>query len=166
MRFKTVGNKVDITAIVVRNAEATVAIPIGSPVVYHIAATNPGLDVVLPGTEVTMATAGIMGVALGNIANAQYGEAQVFGFCNNVLLGSTRAASTDSWSTRSAAAGVILNVDTVNNVFITSGGTQAVSGFVPFAVLGASYTVTGSASATSDTRTSATFLGKGFLRMM
>lgn len=167
MRFKSVGNKQDIAAIVIRNAEASASIPVGSPVVFKLAATNPGLDVVLPSSEVTMATAGCYGVALATLAAGNYGEAAVFGYCQNIaIMTQTRAASSDSFSTNSGAAGLILCVDTVNNVFTTTGGTQAKSGFMPFAILAQSFTASGSATTSSDTRTVATVASKAFLRMM
>ena len=167
MRFKQVGNKVDIVAVVVKNAEASVAIPAGSPLALELNATNDGLAVVLPATAIANGYGGLFGVALGSIANGAYGEAQVFGFCQNVVvLSNTRAATTDSWTTRSAAVGVNLVIDTVNNVFSTAGGTQAASAFIPFAILGASYTGTGAASTSNNTLTASTLLVKAFLRMM
>ena len=168
MRFKQVGNKADIAAVVIHNAEASATIPLGAPVCLVLNQTNDGLDVVLPATGAIFATGGLYGVSLGAYLAGGYGEAQVYGFCNNVkLLGSTRAASTDTWSTNSFAQALILCVDTVNNVFSTTGGSQAKSGFLPFAVLaGATITVAGSASATSDTRTANVITAKAFLRMM
>lgn len=167
MRFKTVGNKQDIGAVVIRNAEASASIPAGSPVVLKFNATNPGLDVVLPATEVTSATGGAYGVSLGAYASGAYGEAQVFGYCSNInIMTQTRAATSDSFSTNSCAAGVMLCVDTVNNVFTTTGGTLAKSAFAAFAILINSWTASGSATTTSDTRTVATVAAKAFLRMM
>lgn len=167
MRFKQVGNKADLVAVVVRNAEASATIPLGSPVCLNLNGTNDGLDVVLPSTNASLATGSLFGVALKAMAAGDYGEAQCFGFCNNVvLLTGTRTASGETFSTASGATGLILCVDTVNNVFSTTGGTQAKSGFLPFAIVAQSYTVSGSASATSDTRTAATALVKAFLRMM
>lgn len=170
MRFKQVGNKADIIAVVIHNAEASAVIPKGAPVILALNGTNDGLDVVLPATTAQDANGALYGVCLSqgaSLANGAYGEAQVFGVCNNLLLTSnTRAATTDSWSTKSADTGVALVVDTVNNAFSTSGGTQAKSSFLPFAILAQSFTVSGSASATSDTRTAITQLVKSFLRMM
>lgn len=167
MRFKQVGNKADIVAVVVHNGEASVAIPNGAPVCLELDGTNDGLDVVLPATIAANATGALFGVALGAIANGAYGEAQVFGFCNNLqLLASTRAATTDSWSTNSFANALILCVDTVNNVFSTTGGTQAKSGFSPNAVMAQSLTVAGSASSTANALTANIVNVKAFLRLM
>lgn len=168
MRLKQVGNKADLAAVVVRNSEASASIPVGSPVKLALTGTNDGLDVLLLGTtDASLAHGAMYGVALSTMASGDYGEAQVFGFCNNiVLLAQTRAATSDSWSSSSAAKGVILVGDTVNNIFSTSGGTQAKTGFLPFAILGASYSAAASASATSDTRTVITASAKAFLRMM
>lgn len=167
MRFKQVGNKADIGAVVIKNAEASATIPLGAPVCLVLNGTNDGLGVVLPGTGASLATGGLYGVSLGSYAAGSYGEAQVFGFCNNIqLLVATRSDNSASFSTNSGALGLILCVDTVNNVFSTTGGTQAKSGFLPFAILAASFTAAGSASASTDTRTAATILAKAFLRMM
>jgi len=161
------GNNPEHVAIRVRNAEASASIPIGTPVVFKIAATNPGMDVVLPSSEVTMATAGCYGVAMQTAAAGDFFEAMVFGYCQNIVfLTGTKTASGETFSTASGAAGIILCVDTVNNCFTTTGGTQAKSGFMPYAILAQSFTAAGSASTTSDTRTAATISSKAFLRMM
>lgn len=171
MRMKTVGNKRDLVAVVIRNASGA-TIPIGTPVCLNMNATNDGLDVVLPSSSAAKAHAFAFGVALAAISDTQYGEAQVFGFCQNiVLLRQTRSASTADWSSNNAGfgTGVVLNIDTVGNRFSTSGGTQAVSAFLPFAVLAESVSTwasTASSDATSDTRLSITVASKAFLRMM
>lgn len=169
MRFKMVGNKRDTAAVVVRNAEASASIPAGTPVCLNLSGTDDGLGVILPSGSAAKAHAGAFGVTLGAIDAGKYGECQVFGFCSTAiyLLG-TRAASSDSWtSTASVALGVLLNIDTINNAFSSSGGTLAKSAFLPMAVLAASVaSVAASATATSDTRTALTTSASVFLRML
>lgn len=172
MRFKQVGNKADILANVIRNAD-TVTIPIGSPVCLNLNGTNDGLDVVLPSTGgATKAHALAYGVAVtpaGGLATNQFGEAQIFGFCNSVVLTrQTRSATTVSWNSEASIASYVLMViDTSANGFSTSGGTQASTAYLPFALLGQSLaSYASSASATSDTRTAITTSVKAFLRMI
>src|SRR4051812_24381 len=103
MRMKQVGNKRDIVAIVVKNAEASATIPVGSPLCFVMNGTDDGLGVVLPGTGgAVKATSLMAGVALTSMLAGGYGESQVFGFCQNVVLRrQTRAASTDAFSSNS-----------------------------------------------------------------
>ena len=159
MRFKQVGNKSDLVGVVIRNNDI-VQINAGQPVILSL--DGNGTDVILPATSPN--TAGSVwsmryGVCLKNVAVGYYGEAQVFGFCNDVqVIITTRANTTASWSTTGALSiGQFLTVDTVNNVFITmatsqtfyaptsSSGVsnltyvaQTVSLFDPFAVVGVS----------------------------
>jgi hypothetical protein len=168
--MKTVGNKRDIMAVVVRNNSGG-TIAAGTPVALEFSGTNDGLDVVLPSSSAAKADVGGFGVVLNAIADQQFGEAQVFGFCQSIsLLRQTRAATTDAFSSNSdgiSAVPGVLCIDTVNNAFSTTGGTLAKSGFLPFAVLVASIASwASSASATSDTRTAITVAAKAFLRMM
>lgn len=176
MRFKSNGNKADVVGVVVRNAD-TVTIPPGTPVCLVMNGTNDGLDVVLPNTGgASKAHAFLFGAVISPVgpgvngipANG-YGETQIMGVNGAiVLLRGTRAASTDSWtSTASIASYVVLTIDTVNNAFQSSGGTQAATAYLPFAVLAQSVaSVVASASATSDTRTALTQSVKAFLRMI
>lgn len=178
MRFKSVGNKRDIVAVVIRNAD-TVAIPTGTPVVLSdnsTASVNDGLDVVLPSTAgAAKSDVLFYGICVSPAGYPQngvpvngYGESQVFGFnAGLVLVTQTRAASTNSWnSVPSIASFNYLAIDTVANGFDTI-GTLAQSGFVPYAVLWQSLaSYASSASTTSDTRTAITSSVKGFLRMM
>ncbi len=171
MRIPQVGNKLDHILVNIRNASGA-TIPIGTPVCLNMNATNDGLDVVLGSSSAAKASAFQFGVAVSNILDQQYGEAQVWGFCQNiVLLRQTRSASTADWSSNASGfgTGVLLNVDTVGDRFSTSGGTLAVTGYLPFAVLAqsvATWASTASSNATSDTRLSITVLSKAFLRMM
>lgn len=169
MRFKMVGNKRDTAAVVVRNAESSATIPAGSPVCLNLSGTDDGLGVILPSGSAAKAHAGAFGVMLAAVTASAYGEAQVFGFCNAAIyLIGTRAASSDSWtSTASVALGVMLNIDTINNAFTSSGGTLAKTSFLPMAVLAATVgSVAASATATSDTRTALTTSASVFLRML
>lgn len=171
MRMKTVGNGRDLVAITIRN-NAGANMAAGTPICLELSGTRDGIDAVLPSSSAAKAHAAAYGVVLNAIADQQYGEAQVFGFNQNiVLLRQTRATSTDDWSSNNAGfpLGCILNINTLNNAFTTSGGTQAVTGFLPFAVLASSvatWASTASSNATSDTRTALTVSAKAFLRMM
>lgn len=171
MRMKSVGNGREIMAGVVRN-NSGVTLAAGTPVALECSGTRDGIDVVLPSSSAAKAHALAYGVVLNAIADQQYGEAQVYGFNSNiVLLRQTRATSTDDWSSNNAGfpLGCVLNINTVNNAFTTSGGTQAVTGFLPFAVLASSvatWASTASSNATGDTRTALTVSAKAFLRMM
>lgn len=171
MRYKQIAGNSSAEKIVlgVRSAESSASIPAGSPVCLNMNATNDGLAVILPSNSAAKTHALFFGVAVDAISAGSTGEVTVFGFVKTmkILLG-TRAASTDSWtSTQSHAAFCMLNVDTVNNAFSSSGGTLAVTAFLPYAILGETLAVvTASASATSDSRTALTTTAKGFLRAM
>ncbi len=190
MRMKTNGNKRDGVFVVIKNAEASANIPIGSPAVCNnLAGTDDGLGVVLPAT----AAAGglstlLMGVVVSPGASASpgipaagFGEAQVFGFCPSILMTiNTRSASSASWTSQtSIASGGFQQLipETVCNGWTTAAPQTFVTGattatalfanFQPYAVLGQSLaSQAASASATSDTRTCIQTLVKGFLRMM
>lgn len=170
MRFKQVGNKRDIVDIVVHNAEASASIPSGTPVAFVMNATNDGLDVVLPSTAgAAKATSFAAGIALKTMAAGDYGEAQVFGFCQNVVLKrQTRSDSTGDWSSNASgfATGLVLLIDTVYNAMSTAASTGA-SIYAPIAVLAESVASWAStASNTADTRTVITVATKAFIRMM
>ncbi len=190
MRFKTVGNKRDGVYVTVRNAETSANLPVGCPVVLNnMNGTNDGLDVVLPATA---AANGLQVLMMGAVAapgaNASpgipaggYGEAQVFGFCPNLLLTiNTRSASTASWTSQtSIASGGFQQLipETVCNgwttaapqTFVTGATTATVvfANWLPYAILGQSLaSQAASASATSDTRTCIYASVKGFLRIL
>ena len=186
--MKTVGSKRDAIYVVVRNAD-TVSMPIGTPVcMNNLAGTGDGLDVVMPST---VAANGLQALLMGVIASpgasspglaaGGYGEAQVWGFCPNILLTiNTRSASTASWTSQtSIASGGFQQLipETVMNGWTTvaaqtfiTGATTATSlfaNFLPFALLGQSLaSQAASASATSDTRTVIYAAVKGFLRIL
>jgi hypothetical protein len=175
MRFKQVGNKADLLAVVVRNADTNVINP-GTPVCLNMNGTNDGLDVVLPSTGgATKAHAGAFGVAVSPVGPGVqgipvngYGEAQIFGVNSGVTLTrQTRSASTVSWNSEASIASYfILQIDTTANGFSTS-ATQAATAYLPFAVLLQSLaSYSSSASATSDTRTAITASVRAFLRII
>jgi hypothetical protein len=151
----------------VQNAEASASIPRGTPVAFTMNGTSDGLAVILPSSSAAKAHAFAFGVALGDIAAGRYGDVLIRGFAvKAAVLLQTRTASGESWSTGSIAQAVLLKIDTVNNVFASSGGTLAATAYLPFAVLGESTTWNASASATNDTRTALTGYMKALIRMM
>lgn len=166
----------DRVAINVRNAEASASIPVGSPVVMVMNATNDGIDVVLPSTSAALnkILAFRCGVTTRAMAAGDFGSAVVFGFHPSLLLlRQARTSSTVSWATEAArSVGEYLSIDTVNNMWVTAATTYtnttgATVSVYPDAALAqtlASYA--GSASATSDTRTAITAAVKAFVRVM
>lgn len=169
MRAYTIGDKAETISFRVKNGESSSTIVKGTPVVLEVDGTDDGLSVVLPGSAAANANSLVFGVAIASIAAGNYGEVQAFGFNRySILRRQTRGASTDSWASGIAiSVGVMLNIDTVNNCFSTSGGTLAASAFLPFALAGESVaSYASSASATSDTRTAITTSIKTFLRML
>ncbi len=181
MRFKQVGNKRDLIAVVIKNND-TVQINAGQPVVIQM--DGDGVDVVLPSTAgaLNLVLGLKYGVNLRNAAVGAYSEAIVFGFCNSLtLLRQTRASSTNVWATEAARSiGEMLTVDTVNNLFVTGGvstfavvsastaaAAQTLTILTGPVILGqtlASYA--SSASSTADTRTAITASVNAFVRMM
>lgn len=169
MRMKSVGNKADILAVVIRNAEASAIIPLGTPVVLSANGTNDGLDVVLPSTAGASKMHSLAyGVTIGPVLSGGYGEALIYGFHNAVVLTrQTRPTSTDTWnSNASLASYILLNIESVGNGLQT-GATLASTNFLPFAVLGQSLaSYASSVSSTADTRTAITAAVKAFLRII
>lgn len=164
------GNKGDRIAVNVRNGD-TVSIPVGSPVCMVVNGTDDGMAVVLPSQAAGKAFSFLYGVVLQTLTVGQNGDAQVFGFVNNlILIRQTRAGTsgTSSWAAGATVTDPLgLVVDSVGNGFITSGGTLAQTLVMPFAFLAqtlASYAA--SATNATDTRTSLTTLVKAFVRMM
>ena len=161
----------EVAFISFRNAEASLSMPIGSPIAYVMNGTNDGNDCVLPVTATgPKATSLFTGAVIGQAAvvAGAYGVAQVYGpVLQAVLLARTRAATTDSWSSiASINTGVLCNVDTINNAF-NRNAAGASSNFLAFAVLAQSVaSVAGVASSTSDTLTASTSYAKLFLRAM
>src|ERR1700729_2048022 len=121
MRFKQVGNKEDLIAVVVRNNDTT-QINAGCPVVLSM--DGQGVDVVQVATAATAVSAINAyylryGVALKNIAVGAYGESIVFGFVNSLqVLLQSRVSSTNVWATQAALSiGQILTPESVKNIF-------------------------------------------------
>jgi hypothetical protein len=162
MRFKQNGNKRDLMAVVIYNDEATATIPVGAPVVLSLSGTQDGLAVVLPSTagNAKQSTFGY-GVSLNSIPPKGFGEAQVFGLCNNVAIMRTRATSTDPYVT--LASGVLLLAESVSNTFVTAASNGA-SAFVPVAAIAS--TIASIASTAASTATAFTSQCVAFLRMM
>lgn len=171
MRYKTVGNKRDLIAVVIKNAEVSATIPQGSPVTLICNGTEDGIAVVLPGTAGDAKNGAFKyGVCLRDLTVGVYGEAQVFGFNDYTLITrNTRAATSDSWSTvASSAVGVALGYDSLNNAFVANASMAGSLGTLHAnAVLASTLASSaGAATATSDTRTAITAAAKTFIRMM
>jgi len=172
MRFKQVGNKQDTVSLVVRSAESSLTIAQGNPVSLVMNGTQDGLAVVLPVTATAAkGTALAFGVAHAAINPNDYGEVQIFGFCNKVKYARarTRAASTDAYaSTAAMSVGQQLLIDTVNNAFYP-GAAQAASAFMPYAVICETLDSLDSVASTSSVTAVASYATgfcKAFLRMM
>lgn len=171
MRIKTNGNKRDSVYTVIRNAEATLSIPAGTPVTLVMNGTNDGLDVVLPNTAGDAKNGAFRyGVATSALVAGNYGEAIVYGFCPYALITrATRAATSDSWtSSASSASGVALGYESVNNAFQVNASMVGSLGTLKAgAVLVDSIaSMAASATATTDTRTAITVGVRAFIRMM
>lgn len=173
MRFRTVGNKYDAAYVVVRNASSTITIPAGAPVFYIINGTNDGLDVQNANAAAGAGQETIAGVVVtnGGIAPNQYGEAQVYGICQQTrVVTATRPASTDSYNSFTAITIFdILAVNTLTSVdaFSRSGAGSATA-IVHNVIAAQAYTSTASQSSSFDTtsRTAITTSLKTFLRIM
>jgi len=171
VRAKYVGNKADRFAVVIRNAEVTASIPRGTPVIAILNGTNDGLDVVLPATAGSALSFNArLGVATDTLTAGQYGESLVYGYVQYALITRmTRAASTDSWtSSASAASGIGLGIDTLNNAFLlgASRAGSLVSAADNAFLVDTLASSLASASATSDTRTAITNGVRVFVRML
>ncbi len=150
-----------------KSDEASATIPVGSPVCFQFDATDDGLAVILPSGSAPKSHALGFGVAVSQFTPGGNGRVQTYGFVRNaVILLQTRTASGESFSASTHSQGALLNVDTVNNAFSTSGGTLAKTSYLPFAVLAESTAAAASASTTADTRTAVTGFMKIFVRMM
>lgn len=121
MRFKVVGSKRDVMAIVIKNKD-TNTIFAGAPVVYQVNGTDDGLAVTTVTNLAAALSGNFCGVAYADILANAYGEAQVFGFNDATRLRvTTRAATTDVWA--SYPAGGIGDA----MVLVTGTGTAAAS---------------------------------------
>lgn len=139
MRLKMNGNKRDLVATVIHNAEASKSILNGMPVCLQFVGDNgtkDGLDVVLPSTAHGQNSGNefscLYGIAItnlpGGIPAGGYGEAQVYGFCADIAFtAETRSAVTGggSWSTvQTQAAWVPLIPETIGNGWTTYNSAQ------------------------------------------
>lgn len=170
MRFQSLGDKPEGVFLHVRAAEA---IALGQPVCLEFDATDDGLSVALASTAAANhAHAYFFGIATQAIASGKIGEVQIFGFNRNTMyVGSrTRSDTNVNWPTMtSVAANALLAVNTVNNAMESTGGTQAVSGFLPYCVCVdsiASFGTLTSGTTTGATISYVTSLVKTFLRAM
>ncbi len=162
MRMKVNGNKRDIVAVVIKNAEASATIPLGAPVCLAFNGTDDGLAVVLPATAADVGqSTGAFGASLGTYAVGVVGEAQVFGMCPNIKLMRTRAASSDTFA--AIAAYVPIKAESVNNSFQTV-ATNGASAFIPVGFVAISIAAVATTAASTQTMT--TQMATGFLRMM
>lgn len=179
---------------VIKNAESTASIPLGTPVVLNLqqaaqpttgangrpAGFEDGLQVVLPATAGAFAARFFhYGVAMQALTTNQYGPSQVHGVCAAAIIKyATRAASTNSWTSSASIAGSqLLTIDTIDNAFTTvaSSGTEGTSATTVSTYASAGFhgvlldsiaSFAASASATSDSRTVLTSLARVFLRQM
>lgn len=115
MRFKAVGNKRDLCAVVIKNNDAQILFT-GAPCVLDFAATSElGAQVKTIRGLAAAEQGNFFGINISpDIANLGYGEAQVFGYNPSVrVILTTRVATTDTWASIAAGSiGEILNLDT------------------------------------------------------
>lgn len=158
MRFKTVNkDKPFYEAIVVKNAEASASIPIGTPVIFAFNGTDDGLAVVLPSSssavKATMFFAGVC--AHSNLAPGNVGSSIIDGFVLNGLISrGTRSATTAAWpSFVPIALGDVLTIDTVANAFAYSTVGAASMGGALMVVADSSQTAASTTTAASNAYT-------------
>ena len=124
MRFKQVGNKADLIAVVIRNNDANSKVLLnGAPCFFIADATLRGLDVNTAEGLANANQAFFAGFNLNPSRNiGDFGEAMAFGYYDyaRVLL-ATRATSTDVWASYAAVVlGDIMS-------FVTTSGVQAIA---------------------------------------
>lgn len=179
---------VDTTA--TQNADKSISV--GTPLVLNLSSTaqpatadgfaagyQDGLQVILPSTagQVLSAHANY-GIALGKIANNQYGESMVHGVCQAVFeIVLTRTSTTSVWASYAAINSVtgtgatpfLLSIDTLNNAFNTY-SSLASGNLQPPAILLdsiASFTTNASTIGVGSlTSYASTLLARIFVRMM
>lgn len=178
MRAKYTGNKADRIMHVVKNGEATLTIPRGSPLVLKYTGTadpdNDGLAVVLPNTAGSASSFSVKyGVATQTMAPGEFGETILAGIAPYALVQKmTRSATTASWSGAiSYGSGVPMGIDTVNNLFAPGTGTDTLAGSVlnggfQAVLLDQVAAIPASASNTSDARTVIYGGARAFIRML
>lgn len=168
-----------VTAPVRNDSGATITL--GSPVTLDLAGTEDGLRVFLPSDGGSQALSDMFfyGVALTDIPDGTIGDVQLFGVCQKVILRrATRSeASTGvNWvGSTSIAKGVLLSLDTVNDIFSTAAGSATVGETTvtyvnsrrPFAFLAqdvASFASTDSVATSNGT--ALTVYAKAFVRVL
>lgn len=174
MRAKYTGSRPDRVIMNVQNNEASASIPRGTPVILSatgVAATDDGLDVVLPATAGNVNSYGLRyGVLTSTLVAGQNGESILFGVAPFALVTrATRAASSDSWtSSASIASGVALGIDTLNNAFLIGASIAAsiATNHIDAVLMDSIASFAASATATTDTRTLMTSGQRVFVRMM
>lgn len=111
MRFRQNGNLGDVRMVVIKNA-SSITINAGCPTYFDFAATGKGRGRDVIPSESAAASTGTIRAGMATKALAQYetGDALVWGFTPSaVIVGNTRAASTDTWaSVASVASGALL----------------------------------------------------------
>lgn len=172
----------DVVKATIRNADTSVALLNGQPVVWDIAATSTaGLDVKRPAEGIGASFPGMLvgvikdapttGIAIGDI-----GQAVVYGFTDVIIVRRTRAATSDSWPTIPAITEFCQLVVNSLNDALTISGTLALGagvGGIFAAETSASSATLASATASShsimsafSTATAQTTRMKGFVRLM
>lgn len=122
MRFKQVGNKRDIAAVVIKNAD-TLTVLAGSPVFLNGNGTRDGLDVVSANNLSAAKQGMFFGIAFNQVLAGEFGEACVFGYFDTASLRiATRAATTDPWASYPAGA--------VGDLLLPATGTGVVAASV------------------------------------
>ena len=114
MNFKYVGNKREDARVVIKNNDAQ-QIFVGAPVVLDFAATSElGVQVKSTNSLAAAEQINFFGIALSNLNNGQYGEAQVYGY-NTIarVMYATRTATNATWASVAALSiGEVLTMGT------------------------------------------------------
>ncbi len=178
MRMKMVGNKREILAGVFQNND-TVTLSEGMPIAFSFSSvSNAGDGVYCQALATAGASAYALayGVALGNVAPNQFGEAIVFGYTGYVLVTVlTRSASSAVWpSTAAISTGAVLQLDTANNAFSVFSSAHPLTNFQPFAILLDSVasattqasTPASSSNGTNSSATASVVAHRAFVRMI
>ncbi len=184
MNFQTLGDKKERVINRVKNAESTLTIERGTPVVLTMTGTDDGLAVVLPSTAgQAKSNAFLFGVALDDIVAGAIGNVQSWGICDYVKLCLQSRSQTTGANTiptaETAALGLMLLLVTdsrVGNAFSTIADTVAAASSdaqtltrnnANLAFLGQSIASAAAiATSTNETRLAVTQAVKAFLRFM
>lgn len=114
------GDKPNRARAKVRNAETTITILKGAPMVYNMNGTNDGIDAISVEAVPAAKQGFFAGISLQDILPGKIRESLVHGVCEFArILVASRAATTDAWASYAAGAtGDILS-------FISGAGLQA-----------------------------------------